>query len=578
MINWTPFVLPEKNETKELDIYPPLIQKLLLGRGIISKEKAQQFLYPDYKRDLFDPFLMKDMDRAVERISQAIKNNEAVIIFGDYDADGVPASALLAEFFTQIGFLNFEVYIPHRHNEQYGLSKLAINRFSGQGVKLIITVDCGITAFEEVKLANSLDIDVIITDHHLVPTVLPEAVAVVDPKRLDCLYPDKMLSGTGVAFKLVTALIKSQQFDFKDGQEKWLLDLVAIATVSDMVPLTLENRALTHFGLKVLRQTRRLGLNYLFTQLRLKTSHLTEDDIGFMIGPRINSAGRMSHASQAYFLLTTKDEVQAKELAKQLESQNTERRKLVAEILQTTEGLFSEASVKRVVVCGSDDWSVGVLGLAASRLVERHSCSFFVWTKNDNGDVKGSCRSDGTINIVELMKEAGQDGLFTDFGGHREAGGFSMTIQNLPKLEERLLEAYEKLSKKEVTPEMFFEAELMLDDVNQGLYRQLAKLAPFGIGNPKPVFLFSNLEILAIKCFGEGGIHLELQFKKSDGQIVKAISFFANEAGTCATAVFFSGQFLAIGARIDLLANLEESFFSWRPELRLRIVDLKLMA
>lgn len=530
---------------------------------------------PSYERDVHDPFLLKDMDKAVERILTAVKNNEKVTIFGDYDADGVPATALLSTVFTWIGFTNFNIYIPDRHNEAFGLSNEAIKKFADDGTKLIITVDCGITDDEEVKLANDLGMEVIITDHHLPPAELPPAVAVVDPKRADCNYPYKNLCGTGVAFKLAQAILAQGDFESvndgrpacRPGREKWLLDLVAIATVADMVPMTGENRAFTHFGLTVLAHNRRPGLAALARVLRLKPRFITEDDIGFSLGPRINSASRMSHASEAYELLMSRDTVLADKIAKDLEARNTERRSSVDEILETANNLIEEQGETQgegVLVVGEPSFSLGVLGLTASRLVEKHKKPVFVWGVNGVGEVKGSCRSDGSINVVNLMAEAGGREYFTDYGGHVMAGGFSLPIGKETELAERLNVAYADLDKDEVERTIFYDEELLLDNISDRLYDRLREYGPFGPENEKPLFLLKNLLISEVKMFGNGGLHLELKFKNTAGQLIPAVGFFFNK-----------DLAFAPGERVDLLANLERSHFRWRPELRLRIVDIR---
>ncbi|MBI2100199.1 MAG: DHH family phosphoesterase, partial [Candidatus Vogelbacteria bacterium] len=355
---------------------------------------------PDYARDLHDPFLFKDMDKAAARILAAIAAGEKIVIFGDYDADGVPGSAILALFFNEIGFTNYDVYIPDRHNEEHGLSLVMVEKLISLGARLIITVDCGITDVKEVKRANELGVAVIITDHHLPGAELPPALAVIDAQRADNTYPFKWLCGAGVAFKLVQALVavpartvlkdapRTVLFEkVPSGWEKWLLDLVAIATVSDMVPLVGENRALVHFGLKVLRKSPRVGLAHLFRELKLKQEFITEDDIGFMIGPRINTASRMSHASQAFFLLTTDDETRAGAIARHLEEKNRERRDQVDLILADLDARLSLGGLasKSLIVAGNENWSLGVLGLAASRVVEKYERPVFLWARNGHG-------------------------------------------------------------------------------------------------------------------------------------------------------------------------------------------------
>ncbi len=578
--NWTPYRLVNFSSKTDQLHTDPLIGKLLLARGVDNQIKVDKFLKPDYERDLYDPYLLKGISVAVPRIVQAVRKNQKIVIFGDYDADGVPASVILAEFFRMIGFDNFSVYIPDRHKEAYGLSIKAVERFVKEEVELIITVDCGITAVDEVDYANKYNIDVIITDHHLVPSELPKALAIVNPKQRDCLYPDKMLAGAGVAFKLASALCRCPDFNISAGQEKWLLDLVAIATVSDMVPLVDENRALVYFGLKVLRKTRRLGLLRLFDLLKLKSSFLTEDDIGFMIGPRINSAGRMTHASEAYLLLMADNESEADKLAKNLEKQNKDRKRFVEEILSEVTARFEGKDLPSVVVCGEENWSIGVLGLAASRLSEKFKRVFFVWAKNGHGEIKGSCRSDGSVNLVELMKEAHGGDLFLDFGGHVEAGGFSILPGKLDLMIERLNQVYDFISNGVESEIITFDEELSLDDLSSDLFRRVGKLAPFGVGNPKPVFLFRQLVIEGVKSFGSEGTHLELIFKSSNGSLVKAIAFFSCQKAVQGEVEIhrFGKSILRPGIKINLLAHLEESYFGFKKEERLRIVDLEIVS
>ncbi|MEK7650739.1 MAG: single-stranded-DNA-specific exonuclease RecJ [Patescibacteria group bacterium] len=547
-----------------------LLNQLLLARGIETPEQREKFLTPSYLRDIYDAFLLKDMEKVVARILLAIKNSEKIIIFSDYDADGVPGAVILSEFFKKINYTNLEVYIPNRHTESYGLSEKSIQEFADNGAKLVITIDCGITDFTEVKLANKLNLDVIITDHHLPPETLPEAYAIINPKQLGDTYPDKMLCGSGVIFKVVQALIRRGEFNLDKNWEKTLLDLVAIATISDRVPLTDENRALAKFGLLMLQRSRRPGLRALFSAAKLKQENLNEDDVGFTIGPRINSAGRMSHASEAFFLLTTSNIAEAQEMAKHLEKKNGERKKSVEKIMETCEARLSaiaEADLPAVIVIGDESWSPGVLGLGASRLVEnKYQRPVFVWGANGN-EIKGSCRSDGSVNLVDLMREAGGEQFFTAFGGHAMAGGFSISPEKVGELEERLLKAYEKIEKIKKPEQVEPDAVISIDDVSEYAWHLLEQLAPFGTGNPKPVFSLPNLEIAQAKTFGNGGIHLELGFQKSSGAIICAIGFF--------TALDkFKNVKLEVGNRINLTATLEKSYFKRQPELRLRIVDI----
>jgi single-stranded-DNA-specific exonuclease len=577
---WSPIKPSSPNALKHLRDYPALLQPLLARRGLASKKAAEHWLKPDYERDLHDPLLMIDLEKAARRILLGIERGEKMVIFGDYDADGVPGSAVLASFFKKIAHTNFEVYIPDRHNEAYGLSEEAVRKLAEGGVTLIITVDCGITDVAEVELANQLGIEVIITDHHLVPEKMPRALAVVNAKRPDDTYPFKMLAGGAVAFKLVQALIKLGDFNLPLGWEKWLLDLVAISTITDMVPLSGENRALAFFGLKVLRQTRRLGFISLFAAAKVNLPETTEDDIGFMIGPRINSASRMSHASEAYELLMTTDPGEARTIADHLEKQNKERRELVERILREVENDYSGREMPALLVTGNPGWSLGVLGLTASRLVEKYQRPVFLWSKNGHGEIKGSCRSDGSVNVVELMTQL-EPGFFLNVGGHAMAAGFSLLSEKEPDLESKLLAAFADLPKTKVEENLLYDEELPLAAVNLDSFNLLDQLAPFGVDNPKPIFLFRNLKIEEAKSFGNGGLHLELKFKTELGQLINAIGFFV-----CLPSFFsekfngrdghkFSDVVLDPGRQVDLLASIEKSSFRGQAELRLRIVDLR---
>lgn len=556
-------------------ISPELVRQILFYKGIKTDEEAEKFLNLDYERDLHDPFLMKDMDKGVERILQAIKNNEKIVIFGDYDADGVCASAIFHDFFKKIGFENFHIHIPNRNLEGYGLNFEAIDEFIAQKASLIITLDCGITDYEEVEKANSLGIDVIITDHHLVPEKPPNAFAIIDSKQKNDNYPFKDLCGAGVAFKVIQAVITKGKFNIVPGWEKWLLDLVALATVADMVSLINENRVLSYYGLKVLEKTSRPGLLALFRRLDINPKYITEDDISFMLAPRINIASRMGHANTSYELLTTESSGEANWITGHLEGLNNDRRNIVEEILIEIDKRIKHRDARpKIIVEGDLSWNVGVLGLIAHRLVEKYQCPAFLWGKCEAKEIKGSARSDGSVNLVDLMKEVSA-GIFLDYGGHAMAGGFSIKEGKIDDFKEELLKTYEKMPKEKTENDiLYIDKEISIDEVNWDFYSVIEKFKPFGIDNPKPVFLLSNLEIFNVKKFGNGGIHLQLDFKKNQpaggggGEIISAIGFFFNGNG--------NGFNLKTGAKIDLVASLEKSFFRLPPELRLRIVDVKL--
>ena len=579
--------------------YPPLLQTLLKNRGIKTAEEAEAFLTPDYERDLNDPFLMKGMDEAVKRVLQALEKEEKIVIFSDYDADGIPGAVILHDFFEKIGHKNFTNYIPHRHDEGFGLNDEAILEFKKDKVKLIITVDCGIADLAEAEKISKHKIDLIITDHHEPKDKLPKAVAILDPKQPGCKYPFKSLCGAGVAFKLVQAILiqmnhqknplrltrtnrseeisdgSSLDFAINEGWEKWLLDMVGIATLSDMVPLVNENRALAYYGLKVLRKSPRVGLLKLLSLLKIEQKNLTEDDIGFSISPRINAASRMGDPEDAFKLFIAKTDEEADICARHLDKINSERKGVVASMVKEVrkimrERLANDSRGKKVVVIGNPDWKPSLLGLVANSLVDDHSCPVFLWGRDGGNILKGSCRGSGDVSILDLMAEV-EAGIFQEFGGHSMSGGFSLVQEKIHLLEDKLQIAYEKVSIKGSTikEEVSADAKLNLDQVNLDNYRLIEKLAPFGIGNSKPLFMFEKVVIESAKMFGKESNHLELIFKNSHGKNIKAIGFF--------TKITDFGSELKAGNTINLQANFEKSTFRGFTELRLRLVDLEIV-
>ncbi|MFA5830262.1 MAG: single-stranded-DNA-specific exonuclease RecJ [Candidatus Paceibacterota bacterium] len=556
------------SKTDRFEKYPPLTRKLLTIRGISTSEDAEKFLHPDWKRDSYDPFLIFNMEKAVERILRAIQNDEKIILYTDYDCDGIPAGVILHDFFKKIGYANFENYIPHRHNEGYGLNIPAVEKFAEEGATLLITADLGITDTEAVARAEELGIDIIITDHHLAQEgKIPSAFAILDSKQKEDSYPDSMLCGAGVAFKLVQALIQRGKFaQISDGWEKWLLDMAGLATIADMVPLRNENRLLAYYGLKVLRKSRRPGFNLLLQKIKVNKENLTEDDIGFMIAPRINAASRMDHPLRAFELLSTEDPARAEELANWLNHLNDQRKGLTASMIKDAKGRLRARELLEVIVIGHPEWEPGILGLAANNLAEEFNRPVFVWGRDTDGKIKGSCRSDGTVSLVELMSRA-REGAFLQFGGHAEAGGFTVSSEGIHTLEKELSDAYRAMEKIVKAGMVAVDDELSLDDVTWGTYEQVEAFAPFGMENPKPVFLFKNAEITGVKKFGKTNEHLELEFRNSKGNRIPAIGFFTGEKD-------FPEVLLGAGEKVNLIATLEKSVFRNYPELRLRIVDI----
>ena len=554
------------------------IDNLLFHRGVKTSEEKEKFLNPDYEKHIHNPFLLKDAEKSAKRIIKAIENNEKIVIYSDYDADGIPAGVILHDLFKKIGFKNFINYIPHRHDEGFGLNNDAIEQFANDKVDLIITLDCGIGDIEAVKLAKQKEIDVIITDHHEPHTELPPAFAIVDHKQKDCDYPEKILCGSGIAFKLVQAILQIKRFDMKEGQEKWFLDMVGIATLSDMVPLIRENRVFASYGLKVLRKSPRKGLMRLFDHLRMNQRYITEDDIGFMIAPRINAASRMGVPMDAFLLLSTDNDDEAHKYVEHLDHINNERKGIVASLVKEVKKIIKERyteNPRNVIVAGNPEWKPSLVGLVANICAEEFSKPVFLWGRDGDGVIKGSCRSGGTVSVVDIMHKV-PSGVILQYGGHFASGGFSIADEAIHHLEEHLNSAYDLLVKDnekdgvEIEPE-YIDIELTLDDINWNFYEKIEKLAPFGIGNKKPVFIFNNIKIIGIKEFGKNGNkHLELSFKKVDGQIMKAIGFFmSNEQFKTKEK-----ENIKVNDSINLIATMEKSMFGGRIELRLRIVDI----
>lgn len=583
----------------------PLTLSLLRKRGVLDEE-IEDFLNPSYEKHIGNPFDIHGVPQAVERILKAIKNNEKICVYSDYDCDGIPGGVLLREFFDGIGY-PVEIYVPHRHNEGYGVHIHAIDALKKKGVSLIITVDLAITNIEEISYAKSVGVDFIVTDHHLPiheegnGQIVPEAVAVINSKQDVCTYHDKMLCGCGVAWKLACAVLArvrdehtnfhataegrgldadhAEKYNDKRGSfetvldtvsklpagwEKWMLDLVGISTIADMVPLVKENRALAHYGLKVLRKTKRPGLLHIFNEQRMRKDYLTEDDIAFTIAPRINAAGRMGAPIQAHHMLYERDPKLAENFARDLELLNTERKAGVKDIVSTL-SFDHEAYKNDVIVVGDMSWGPGILGLIAQNIIDATGKPVFVWGQGDDKtQVKGSCRSLGDVHVVELMARVGHD-VLTHWGGHEGAGGFSLLVENIPKLSVSLNEALKHVVIKEIgSQEVAIDADLQMDDVHEVTYQAISPLAPFGEGNRKPVFCFNDVSPLSTRRFGKKNEHLEIMYPTSRGGKVKAIQFFVK------------GETEEKASKPHtLLAHLEKSYFGYKPELRLRIVEIR---
>lgn len=554
---------------QELGSYSPIVRRLLVNRGITTREEAYRFIAPSYEEHTFDPFLLKDMEKAVQRVERAVSSGERILVYCDYDCDGIPGAVIMNDFFKMLSYENFEIYIPDRHKEGYGLQIESLKPiFERQKPSLVITLDLGITNNQEVLFCNEQGIDVIVTDHHLPGKEIPEAYAVVNPKQSDCQYPDEMLCGSGVAFKFVQAFISrfQEKYNVSPGQEKWLLDMVGLATLSDMVPLVKENRVFAHYGMLVMKKTRRPGLVNLLKKAGLKPQFLTEEDVTFGITPRINAAGRMDHPKHAFELLATKDALYAEEKSLLLHEYNLTRKNLVKQIMKKAKSVLEHRKNHPVIVVGDRTWAPGILGLVASRLVEEFQKPVFVWGGSEEDLVmKGSCRSDGSVNMVELMSLVSD--MFVTFGGHELAGGFAVSFDKVHFLEERLTEKYGDIKKEKEDSSVYeYDTELSFDLLTDELHQDISRLAPFGVGNPKPIFLLRDVVVYDVRVFGKQNEHLELQFRSETGRLVKAIAFFTKHDDF--------GDPIIPGMKIQLFASIEKSFFGYKPELRFRIENI----
>lgn len=548
--------------------YHPVILKLLGNRGFKNSAEIKKFFDFDYDTDIDNPFLFKEMERAVARIITAKEKNEKIAIFGDYDADGVTASALLFETLNNLGFAEVITYIPDRQIEGYGMNKEALNFLKKEKVNLIITVDCGITNKEETALAQKLGMDVVITDHHHVPKVLPAAAAIINPQMENCGYGFKNLAGVGVAFKLAQALY--QKMDPENIEKlKWLLDLVAIGTVADCVPLLFENRILVKYGLVVLSKTRRAGLLEMFKVGRIKIGENDFPDthkIAFQVAPRINAAGRMDHANFAYNLILEKSRVKACDLALEIEDKNQQRQKITSEIVREVrilaEGPFKD---KELIFAENEHWPIGILGLVAGKITDEFNKPTAVFQKQQDEFV-GSLRSIPQINIIEKIEQCSD--LLKKFGGHSQAAGVTLKKENFDAFYQKLSQLIAReLGGKKMLPTLEIDLEIVAKDISWELLSEIKKMEPFGKENEEPVFLVRNLKVGEIKVVGNGSKHLKISVLAEDSpKVFDGIGFGMGEK--------FS-QIIQTGDKVDMVVNLQEDEWNGNRKIQLQIIDLR---
>lgn len=552
----------------------PVGTTLLANRGITDALEAEAFLNPDFETGIHDPFKFARMKDAVARVFAAIESKERITVHGDYDADGVTGSTVVISVLRELERKMdptreaslVDYYIPHRDKEGYGLRMATVDILKERGTSLIITVDCGIACVDEVALAKTYGIETIVLDHHEFGEKLPDGF-LIHPRLPGESYPFEFLAAVGVSWKFSCAVIaeaRSRGLDFPPGWEKWLLDLVSIATVTDMVPLVGENRVLLTYGLKVLNKTRRRGLLRLVEAARGK-GELTSESIGFGIGPRINAAGRMEHAEIALKLMLAEDEEDASQLAFALEQCNKNRQKAVEGMMKQAEAMLLERDHPSILVLWHPDWSPALVGLVAGRYMERTGKPVIAYGKHGEHWI-GSGRSSSSYNITEAVKRVG-DGILTRSGGHAQACGFSFVKdEDAEVFAKRLQEdAASRLKTEDLVPELPVDAEIALDDIDWRLVATVERLEPYGMGNAKPVFASRNLEVVDVGLVGSTGSHLRFTGRAETGRTQKFIAFkFGDRL-----------EELNVGSRVDVVYDIGINEWNGRREIQCKVVDFK---
>lgn len=568
--------------------YNPVVLELLARRGITTQKKIDEFFNPDYEGDLHDPFLMLGMAEAVKRLVKAIEKKEKIAIFGDYDADGVCGSVVLQAVLGELGAdVSGGIYVPDRVKEGYGLNQEAIKKMKKGGVKLMVTVDCGVSEVADIDFANSLGLEVVVTDHHQPGKKMPKAKAIVNPWQAGDKYPFKELAGVGVAFKLAQALLADEKClaasgkKIQPGWEKWLLDLVALGTVADCMPLLGENRTLVRYGLIVLAQTQRAGLQELMKIARLNPvyevdklkTNLDTYSLGFVLAPRLNAAGRIDHADLAVDLLLTKDRGEAAVMAKKINDHNGQRQKITEEIVKEIERRVKDdlSDKNKPVLFASDpNWSPGVIGLVAGKIADRHNRPAFIFSSASQAEpthLRGSARSVPAFNLIKAIGQCSE--LLTEFGGHIGAAGLELAAENLTAFKEKInCLAHQELKGVDLTPVLEVDAELPPSEINWELFDNLEKFEPFGKDNERPLWLIKNLEIASVRVVGNGSKHLKLELKSDQmpNKTFRAIGFGLANNGNAD---------LAFGDKIDIVGELIADEWNNTRNLQLKLVDLK---
>ena len=525
-----------------------LFEQILTARGLIDDESRKRFLEPDYELTRHDPFLLPDMKAAVDRLEQARGKQEKITIYGDYDIDGLTASTVLIDAFESFGFEKVDVFIPNRFVEGYGLTVDAVERIAATGSTLVVTVDCGSLSEKEIVRAGELGVDIIVTDHHNVAPKQPPAVAVINPKRLLQDYPDDYdgyllkesskqqgeiypfvdLAGVGVAFKLVQAL-QTQLDGLSEGHEKWLLDLVALGTVCDIVTLVDENRASVYWGLKVMARTRRPGIKALMAVSRVEPDKLTARSLGFGLGPRMNAAGRLETAKYALDMLRAEEPDLALEKAQELDEMNLARRAEQDRIFEEAKQQAEKFTKDKVLVVSNKNWSHGIIGIVAAKLLEKYKKPTYV-LEDMGEEAKGSARSFGDFSVADAIRAA--DDIIIKGGGHKMAAGVTLESAKIDAFRKRVNQFYQSQGLVNQEAHLLPKADVELDGLEaivEQLVEDLAKLEPFGNGNPEPVLKISQVTIVGVRRMGVDGQHVKLSLRDEKNFTLQVLAFNAPE-------------------------------------------------
>ncbi len=570
--NWK---LKPKVPSEFLEKFPEISQvtaQLLYNRGLFDEEIIETFLNPEYT-NLYDPFIFRDMEKAVARTWKAIQNKEKIVIYGDYDADAVTANAVLQQTFRYLD-VPISSYIPDRFTEGYGLNVDAFKKLTDEGAQVVITVDCGTNSIDVAEFCKEAGIDLIITDHHEITGDNPQSFALINPKNKEDTYPDPQITGVGVAYKFACALLSKKtevcaqkgivEDQFVAGWDKWLLDLVAIGTVADCHSLFGENRILVSLGLKVFPKTKWLGLRMLLASSGVDMAKQPVDTytLGFTVAPRINAAGRLEHAGVAVDLLMETDPARAQEFAAKLEQINKRRQDVTSRVVSEAQEQAVLLQDRKVILVAHADWHKGVVGLAAGRLAEQYQRPVIVLERGET-ESTGSARAGNGFNMVECLKYASD--YLVKYGGHMQAAGLTVQSDKIDKFYGAILDYAEQNPLAEVEPAMELEAELVAEDLSLATYDSVSQLEPYGMGNPKPKFLIRNAELMQLRLVGSNQKHAQVTFKVGSTQ-VSGIGFsFAERM-----------QKFAPGDILDIAAELMADSWNGYQNLKLRLVDIKL--